>query len=62
MALKKTLEDTQIALAASKLTSTKLQEKTSQVINSLKCELEKAKQDLLNAHTAEDNTHHHKQD
>ena len=60
MALKKTLEDTQIALAASKLTSTKLQEKTSQVINSLKCELEKAKQDLSNAHTAEDNTHHHK--
>ena len=33
------------------------------VINSLKHELEKAKWDLSNARTAEeDNTHHHKQD
>ena len=62
MALKKTLEDIQIALAASGLTSTKLQEETSQVINSLKCELKEAKQDLLNARTTEDNTCRHKQD
>ena len=62
MALKKTSEDVQIALAASGLASTKLQEETSQVINSLKCELKEAKQDLSNAHTTEDNTHHHKQD
>ena len=60
MALKKTSEDVQITLAAFGLTSTKLQEKTSQVINSLKCELKEAKQDLLNTHTTEDNAHHHK--
>ena len=62
MALKKTSEDVQITLAASGLASTKLQEKTSQVINSLKCELKEVKWDLLNARTTEDNTHHHKQD
>ena len=62
MALKKTLEDIQIALAASGLASTKLQEETSQVINSLKCELKEAKQDLLNTHTTEDNARRHKQD
>ena len=62
MALKKTLEDVQIALVASGLASTKLQEETSQVINSLKCELKEAKQDLLNTRTTEDNAHRHKQD
>ena len=62
MALKKTSEDVQIALAASGLASTKLQEETSQVINSLKCELKEAKQDLSNTHTTEDNAHCHKQD
>ena len=62
MALKKTLEDIQIALAASGLASTKLQEETSQVINSLKCELKKVKQDLSNTRTTEDNAHRHKQD
>ena len=62
MALKKTSEDIQIALAASGLTSTKLQEETSQVINSLKCKLKEVKQDLSNARTTEDNTRRHKQD
>ena len=62
MALKKTLEDVQIALAASGLASTKLQEETSQVINSQKCELKEVKQDLSNAHTTENNAHCHKQD
>ena len=62
MALKKTSEDIQIALAASGLTSTKLQEETSQVINSLKCELKEAKQDLSNTRTTEDNACRHKQD
>ena len=62
MALKKTSEDVQIALAASGLASTKLQEETSQVINSLKCELKEVKQDLSNTRTTEDNTHRHKQD
>ena len=62
MALKKTSEDIQIALAASGLASTKLQEETSQVINSLKCELKEVKQDLSNARTTEDNTRCHKQD
>ena len=62
MALKKTLEDVQIALAAPGLASTKLQEETSQVINSLKCELKEVKQDLSNTHTTEDNARRHKQD
>ena len=62
MALKKTSEDIQITLAASGLASTKLQEETSQVINSLKCELKEAKQDLSIARTTEDNARRHKQD
>ena len=62
MALKKTSEDVQIALAASGLTSTKLQEETTQVINSLKCEVKEAKQDLSNTRTTEDNAHCNKQD
>ena len=63
MALKKTLEDAQIALAASELACRKLREETSQVIDSLKRELEEVKRDLSNARTAEeDNARRHKQD
>ena len=63
MALKKTLEDVQIALAASELACRKLREETSQVIDSLKRELEEVKRDLSNARTAEeDNARRHKQD